>query len=311
MLAQDDPDSSLPHQVELFEVGLRDGLQNEAQFIPTDIKRSLLQDLSRTGVTKVQVTSFVNPRLVPQLADADVLCAGLEALPNVAYSALVLNARGLERAMAAGLRHVDLSISASETHSRRNLNRSIGEALSAFRETVARAQAQGLSVQGGIQCAFGCAYEGWVDPKRVLDLVEAYLETGVNELLLADSTGMANPRQVRQLIRAVQARIGPIPLALHLHDTWGMGMANLLSALQCGVTRYDTAFGGLGGCPFIPGAAGNIATEDVVHMLTEMGISTGVDLAAVLACSARLQQLLERPLPSKVHRLLWPPKLAH
>ncbi len=293
----------LPSHVQLVEVGMRDGLQNESQFIPTPTKQKLISDLTKTGVTKIQVTSFVNPKLVPQLADAEELCGLLESVPGVIYSALVLSQKGLERAHKAGLSHVDLSISASETHSRKNLNRSIAQALDEFRTMVACAKDYGLAVQGGIQCAFGCAYEGKKARAQVLQLVEAYLDVGVNEFLLADSTGMANPLQINQSIQSVQALIGDYPLVLHLHDTWGLGLANVYAALQHGVTRFETAFGGFGGCPFIPGATGNIATEDTLYLLSEMGIKTGIDLDQVIACSARAQELLGKTPPSQVYRL--------
>lgn len=293
----------LPEQVEIVEVGLRDGLQSEATIVPTATKLDLIARLVAAGLRRVQVASFVNPRLVPQMADADELCARLPAAEGVVYSGLVLNLRGLERARAAGLRHVDIGLSASETHSRKNANMGVGEALGQVAAMVAAARAAGITVRGGVQCAFGCAYEGAVPAERVLGIAGRLLELGVGELALADSTGMANPRQLAAMLEALRPLAGAVPIVLHLHDTRGMGLANLLVALQHGVRQFDTAFGGLGGCPFIKGATGNIATEDTVHMLGQMGVATGVDLAGVAACSRIVAGLLGRDLPGKLYRI--------
>jgi hydroxymethylglutaryl-CoA lyase len=291
-------------RVQIIEVGLRDGLQRESQTIPTASKVALIEALAESGVRRIQVTSFVHPKLVPQMADAEAVCAGLKPRDGVTYSGLVLNMKGLDRAYQAGLSQVDVSISASDTHSRKNMRRSLPEAREQFAAMVSQAHEYSLTVRGGIQCAFGCVYEGQIDPGLVIDLVEHHLALGVDQLALADSTGMANPWQIRQLLQAIQSRVGTTPIILHLHDTYGMGLANVLAAVECGVTRFDTALGGLGGCPFIEGATGNIATEDTIHMLNEMGIETGIDIRGVSRCSRFLERALGRTLPGKLYRLV-------
>lgn len=289
-------------RVEIIEVGPRDGLQSESKFIPTDTKVALIEALVQAGVTRIQVTSFVHPKLVPQMSDAEEVCRRIDRKPGVAYSGLVLNMKGLERAHAAGLSYVDMSVSASETHSRKNANRSLPQALEGFAAMVARAREYDMTVRGGIQCAFGCVYEGPVDPARVTDIAEHHLALGIDELALADSTGMASPLQVYKLMQRLRPLVGAIPLILHLHDTRGLGLVNVLAALECGVTHFDTAFGGLGGCPFIKGATGNIGTEDTLYMLEEMGIPTGIERRKVAECSRTLEGFLGRQFPGKMHR---------
>jgi hydroxymethylglutaryl-CoA lyase len=292
-----------PARVTLVEVGPRDGWQAEPIPISTSDKIELIDALSASGLPAIQVTSFMHPARVPQMADAEAVCAGIARRPGVEYSGLALNVRGVERAAAARLDKVDISASASDTHSRRNMGMGADEAARALRVMASRARELGLRVRAGVQCAFGCAYEGAIDPERVLNRIRDLVAGGADEALLADSTGMANPAQISRMLEAALPLLGHIPLVLHLHDTRGMGLANVLAALAHGVSRFDTAFGGLGGCPFIPGATGNIATEDTVHMLSEMGIETGVRLADVSAVSARMETLLGRILPGKVYRL--------
>jgi hydroxymethylglutaryl-CoA lyase len=240
---------------------------------------------------------------VPQMSDSDAVCARIARKDGVTYSGLALNAKGVERAAAAGLQAVDISVSASETHSKKNANKTLAEAQADFARMVAIARASHMRGRGGIQCAFGCVYEGWVDPHRVLEIARAHLDLGVDELALADSTGMANPRQLQDLVGDVARIAGETPIVLHLHDTRGLGLPNVLAALEVGVSRFDTAFGGLGGCPFIKGATGNIATEDTANMLEQMGIRTGVDLAKIAACSQQIQAFLGRRLDGKLYRL--------
>jgi hydroxymethylglutaryl-CoA lyase len=301
---QDSPayQPAFPSSVEIVEVGLRDGLQNEATWVPTETKLDFIRQLGAAGLRRIQVTSFVHPRFVPQMRDAEELCASLPRRSEVQYSGLVLNRKGLERLIAAGLDTADMSVSASETHSRKNVNRSIGEALNEFAEQVELAQLADIKVRAGIQCAFGCVYEGTVPASRVLDIVRYYLDLGVDELALADSTGMGNPVQVGALVHSVRSLAGDLPIVLHLHDTRGLGLANLYAALQAGATCFDTAFGGLGGCPFIKGAAGNIATEDTLYLLEQLGIQTGVDRLQVAKVSRSLDSLLGRLLPGKLYR---------
>lgn len=293
-----------PPHVDIVEVGPRDGWQNEGTPIPTTTKIAMINALIAAGVRRIQVTAFVHPKLVPQMADAEAVCAGLVRQPGVIYSALVLNSKGVERARTAGITHIDAGVSASETHSRKNANRSVDEALADFKNMMLLAREYGMSVRGAIQCAFGCAYEGVVDEARVLEIVRYYLALGVDELALADSAGMANPAQMRHMLARVLPLVGTRSVVLHLHDTRGMGLANVLAALENGVTQFDTAFGGLGGCPFITGATGNIATEDTLHMLHAMGIETGIDMAAVARVSRQMEALLGRPLPSKLYKLV-------
>ncbi len=296
--------SPYPHQVEIIEVGPRDGLQREATLISTDDKAALIAGLVAAGLRRIQVTSFVHPRLVPQMADAEELCRRLPQLPGVAYSGLALNLKGVERAEQAGLRHIDISVSASEAHSQRNANRFVADALTGFQEMVQQARAYGMSVRGGIQCAFGYQRPDDVSPETVLDIVRHHLDLGVDELALADSSGLANPRQVQALLAEIMPLAGDVPVILHLHDTRGMGLANVLAALQGGVRHFDTAFGGLGGCPFIDDATGNIATEDTAYMLHEMGIETGLDLAKLTAVSREYEERLGKKLPGKLYTLL-------
>lgn len=294
---------NLPESVTLIEVGMRDGLQSEAVSIPTAQKIAWVAGLVEAGLRKIQVTAFVHPARVPAMADAEALCAALPKLDGVTYSALALNPKGVERAAAAGIAALDLGISASDTHSQKNAGKPTAEALTDFARMVELARGAGISVRGGVQCAFGCVYEGAIPQDRVIGIVRRYLELGIDELALADSTGMANPRQMADMLEAVLPLIGEIPLVLHLHDTRGMGLANALTALQMGVTRFDTAFGGLGGCPFIEGAAGNIATEDTAHLFESMGVRTGVDMGQVGRIARNAETVLGHPLAGKIYRL--------
>jgi len=286
------------------EQGLRDGLQSEPKVVPTARKLELVDSLVDAGISRIQVCSFVHPKRVPQMADAEAVCAGLRRRPGVVYSGLVLNLKGVERAVAAGLDHVAASISASDTHSRKNTGMSLEEAQSRYADMVRTAKADGLAVRGGLQCVFGCRFEGWIDPERVLDLVKRHLDLEIDELALADSTGMANPRSVQDLAGRVVEMAGDRPVLLHLHDTEGKGLANALAAIQVGVRHFDTAFGGMGGCPFIKGATGNIATEDLAVMLHQMGISTGIDVDAVARISRSMETYFDTRFPGSMHRVL-------
>jgi len=301
-------ESNLPQTVEIVEVGPRDGLQREETILSAAEKVALVADLAAAGLKRIQVTSFVHPRYVPQMADAEEVCARLAQHPDVSYSGLALNLKGVERAHDAGLSAVDISVSASDAHSRRNANRSLQEALREFDQMYRRARDAGMHVRGGIQCAFGYQKPGDVEPQQVLAIAEHYMELGIDEIALADSSGLANPRQMTALLQSLTALTGSVPLILHLHDTRGMGLANVLAALHCGVRIFDTAVGGLGGCPFIEGATGNIATEDTVHMLHQMGIDTGVDLERLAAVARGLEKRLGKDqLPGKLYALLAPP----
>lgn len=284
--------------------GLRDGLQSLPVTVPTAVKLRWAGMLADAGLRRLQVASFVHPAKVPQMADAEAMVAGLSAREDLVASALVLNTRGVERAAASGIRHVAASLSASDTHGRRNTGMGLEESVEAFRGMLVTARAAGIRVRGGVQCAFGCRYEGAVPLERVTGLVQHLLDCGVEEVALADSTGMGHPRQVREVCNVVMEYCGEVPLSLHLHNTENKGYANLMAALEAGVRRFDTAFGGLGGCPFIQGATGNIATEDTVHMLGQCGWRTGIDISAVAAVSREAEAMLGTPLPGLLYGLL-------
>jgi len=294
-------------EVILEEQGLRDGLQTLKTIVPTEKKLAWIVQLVEAGLRRIQVASFVHPRLVPQMADAEAIFQQLPQRDDVVYSALVLNQKGVERAIAAGARHLAISLSASDTHSQKNTRMTLEEAKADFRVNVQLARAHGIRVRAGIQCAFGCRYEGAISPQRVLDLVKHHLDAGADEIALADSTGMAHPVQMRHLVRQALDLCGAVPLALHLHNTENKGLANLLAAYEVGVRQFDTAFGGLGGCPFIPGATGNIATEDTVHFFRQMGVETGIDLERVAAISREVEALTGAQLSGALYKL--PPLL--
>ena len=296
--------NQLPEKVVIEEQGPRDGLQSEKTLVPTEKKLELIHESVAAGLTRVQVTSFVHPKLVPQLADAEDVCHGLKKVDGVVYSALVLNIKGIERAAAAGLLHVAASISASDTHSRKNANVSLNEARKRFADMVSVGKQRGLKIRGGLQCVFGCRFEGSINPDVVMDIVKEQLDLGIDEIALADSTGMADPLSIRKICEQVVPLAGNKPVFLHLHDTEGKGMANVYSALQSGITHFDTAFGGMGGCPFIKGASGNISTEDLAFMLHQMGIPTGVDVDRMAALSRSLENFFDKRFSGKIHRVL-------
>lgn len=293
----------LPSQVDIVEVGLRDGLQSAAKVLRTTAKLELLDGLLDAGVRRLQVVSFVHPARVPQMADAEELVSRLPSRDGVVYSGLALNRRGVERAAAVGLEHVDVSMSVSDAHSLRNAGLDVEEAERRLLENVAAARAAGLTVRGGLQCVFGSVSGEVIPTERIARLAGRLAGAGVAEVALADSAGLADPLSLARVVMAAREAVGEVPLVLHLHDTRGLGLANLVAAMQLGVSRFDTAFGGLGGCPFIPGAAGNVATEDVVSLLDAMGVSSGVDVARICQVSARAKELLGESLPSRVFGL--------
>ena len=295
---------NLPDRVDLIEVGPRDGFQFESQIIPIDLKLEIISGLIEAGLKQIQVTSFVHPARVPQMADAEELVRRLAESADVIYSGLVLNTRGVQRAQRAGLTHVEVSISASDSHSRNNTGMPFDRAVAQVKEMIGLAQQEDLNIRAGIQCAFGGVYKDEIPQERILNIVRDYVSYGVDAIAISDTTGMADPVSVKKLIEMLLPEIRSIPIILHFHDTRGLGLANVLAALQCGITRFDTALGGMGGCPFVPGAAGNIATEDTVHLLESMGICTGVDIAGVSKCSHRLEDYLAKQFPGRMHRLL-------
>lgn len=294
----------LPDRIVIEEQGPRDGLQSEKKQVPTDKKLELIHEAVAAGVTRVQVTSFVHPKLIPQMADAEAVCQGLQKKAGVIYSGLVLNTKGIERAAAAGLEHVAASISASDTHSRKNANATLVQARERFAEMVKAGKDLGLKIRGGLQCVFGCRFEGQIDPQVVIDIVKEQLDLGIDEIALADSTGMADPLSIAAICRAVVPLAEGKPVFLHLHDTEGKGLANVFSALQAGVYHFDTAFGGMGGCPFIKGASGNISTEDLAFMAHQMGIPTGLDIDRIALLSRSLEGFFEKRFSGKMHRAL-------
>ena len=297
-------DKKWPQTVTLTDVGLRDGIQIEARLIPTDMKLELIDALVGAGLKHLQITAFVHPEKVPQMADAAELVRRLPPYAGVEFSGLVLNPAGVIRAREAGLHSVEVSVSASDAHSRKNAGISLARAKEMAVEMVVCAKEAGLQVRAGIQCAFGCVYEGVVPVSRIVEMAGAYVRAGADTLALSDTTGMGTPVAVAALLGAVDVTVGDTPLALHLHDTRGLGMVNLMQALEAGITRFDTSFGGMGGCPFVKGAAGNIATEDTVYLLSSLGIDTGIDIHGVSTCSATMEKFLDKPLPGKLYRLL-------
>lgn len=293
---------SLPPRVTVVEVGPRDGLQNEKAVIPTSDKIAFVDRLTAAGHQVIEVTAFVSPKRVPQMADAAEVLAGIARRPGVRYAALVPNLAGLDRALAAGVREVAIFAAASDTFSRRNINQSIEQSLVTYRDVCARAQAAGLRVRGYVSTSFGCPFEGTVPPARVAAVAARLLEFGVFELAISDTIGVAHPGQVPVVLDAVTARVPLERVALHFHDTRGTALANVLAALQYGVATFDSSAGGLGGCPYAPGATGNLATEDLLYMLHGLGIETGVSLPGVMNASLFIEARLGHDLPSRYVR---------
>jgi hydroxymethylglutaryl-CoA lyase len=288
--------------VQIREVGPRDGFQNEPEVIPTADKIRLIELLGNTGLRRIEVTSFVRPDVIPQLADAAEVLEGVRLPDNVAVGVLIPNERGLERALALRDRFQEINgfLSASETHNQKNVGRSVEESLAGLERTFARAQAEGLRCEGVISVSFGCPYEGHVPTERVLGIASRLAEAGAVEIGFGDTTGMANPVQVEEFFAAAFSALPGIELTAHFHNTRGQGLANVLAALEAGVESFESSFGELGGCPVPAGATGNIATEDLVSMLHEMGIRTGIDLGALVGAAQAVQAVLGRPLGSHV-----------
>jgi hydroxymethylglutaryl-CoA lyase len=293
--------SELPQRAEIREVGPRDGFQNEPELIPTEEKLRLIELLGRSGLRRIELTSFVRPELVPQLADAREVLVRASLPQEAEIAVLVPNERGLEEALALGERFHQVTgfLSASETHNRRNLNRPVAESLRSLQRVLARARASGHRAAAVISVSFGCPYEGRVEPERVLELARSLVEAGAQEIAFGDTTGMANPLQVRRFFELARAKLpGGTELTAHFHNTRGQGLANVFAALEAGCTSFESSFGELGGCPVPPGSTGNVASEDLVSMLHEMRIETGVDLERLLEATRALRELLGRPLGS-------------
>jgi hydroxymethylglutaryl-CoA lyase len=294
--------SMSPEHVKVREVGPRDGFQNEPEVIATADKVRLIDMLARTGLERLEVTSFVRADVIPQLADARDVLAQIDPPDGVSLSVLVPNERGLENALELRDRfhEVNLFLSASETHNRRNVNRSVEESLSGIERVIARAREAGLRCEGVISTSFGCPYEGHVPPERVFEIAGRLAAAGCEEVAFGDTTGMANPVQVRSFFADALGRFDGVELTAHFHNTRGQGLANALAALDEGVRSFESSFGELGGCPVPKGATGNVATEDLVSMLHEMGFDTGIDLGRLLDCSRAVQEVLGRPLSAHV-----------
>jgi hydroxymethylglutaryl-CoA lyase len=295
------------HAITVYEVGPRDGLQNEAATVSTVEKLALVRALGEAGLTRIEATSFVSPRWIPQLGDADALVPALPRLPGVSYVVLVPNAKGLERLVeavaraGAGAPEIAAAVfmSASESHNKKNLNRTIDESLAELGAVVPAARGHGLAVRGYVSTVFGCPYEGPVDPERATAVAEALVSFGCDQISLGDTIGVATPALTRRVLTRLVRSVPVEKLALHMHDTRGTALANVLAGLDLGVTTFDSSIGGLGGCPYAPGASGNLATEDLVYMLAGMGYETGVDFDKLIAAGALAQRLVGRRLPGK------------
>jgi hydroxymethylglutaryl-CoA lyase len=303
-MENDIPQNRINSAILLEDETLRDGLQMEARLFNLEEKIRIFNLLVEAGLKRIQVGSFVHPKLVPQMADTDELVRTLLATPGVLLTGLILNEKGLERALACELTHVSMSVSASDTHSRKNANRSAEEALNSMTALISKAREAGLSVRAGVQCAFGCVYEGGIPEEKVVATAEAMASEGAKEINLADTTGMGNPVQVRRLVGKIRKNLPEQAVSLHLHDTRGLGLTNMLAGYEEGVRIFDVCSGGLGGCPFVKGAAGNVPTEDAAHMFEAIGLDTGIDLQNMGKVVEELEAILGRQLPGRMTRVL-------
>ena len=292
----------VPDRVSVYEVGPRDGLQNEAVTIGTVRKLRLIDALCAAGLSRIEITSFVSPHWIPQLADADRLADLVGHREGKQLSALCPNVRGLARARVADLREIAVFLSASETHNRRNINKSIDQALAVFRDMIPQALGYGMRVRAYVSTVWGCPYEGEIDPARALTLARSLLELGCYEISLGDTIGVGTPLQTKRILKLLLSELPAEKLALHMHDTRGQALANVLVGLELGIRTFDAAIGGLGGCPYAPGASGNLATEDLVYMLHHMGVQTGIDPEKLFEAGQVAEAVVRRELPGRVHR---------
>lgn len=288
-----------PASVTIKEVGPRDGLQNEKVFVSTEDKIAWINQLSSTGLKYIEITSFVNPKWIPALSDAAEVAKGITRMPGVVYTALVPNRKGLERALGSNIDEIAVFMSASETHNQKNINKSIENTFPILREVVQQSLSAGKSTRGYISTVFGCPYEGNVHIEKVIRVSETLFEMGIGELSLGDTIGTANPKQVQEMLEVLLKRFPSDKFALHFHDTRGAALANIVVSLDMGITSFDASLGGLGGCPYAPGASGNVSTDDFLYMLNGMGIHTGVDQEKLLSASRFIQDKIGRPLPSR------------
>jgi len=297
-----DPGSALPSKVSVYEVSPRDGLQNESAQVATHAKVRLIEALVDAGIRRIEVGSFVAPKWVPQMGDADEVCRMIERREGVTYACLCPNARGLERAIAAKVDEIAVFVSASETHNLKNVNKTVAQTLKAFEPVIGPAVERGITVRGYVSTMWGCPYEGEVDPKKGLKLAKHLLDAGCYQVSLGDTIGVGTPVQTQRIVELFAQDIPLEKVALHLHDTRGTALANVFAGLQMGITTFDASVAGLGGCPYAPGAAGNLATEDLVYSLQGMGIETGIDLAKLWQAGQVAEAIVGRDLPGKVHR---------
>ena len=294
---------NLPEKVEIIEVGPRDGLQNESNFIPTENKIQLINELNKTGIKRMEATSFVHPKYVPQMKDAKEVLEGMERNPSVQYMALIPNEKGYDRAVESGIDALSLVVGASDSFNLKNVKMSREQSIKSFETVIEKAKANDVFIRYNIATSFWCPFEGKIDSNLVLNMVERAEVLGVDEIVLCDTIGRANPKQVFDLFQASISLKTKAMLSAHFHDTYGMAMSNVMAALESGVTRFDASIGGLGGCPFAPGAAGNAATEDIVFMMHEMGIDTGIDLQQLLTCVELVKPFTNRDLTGHFHKV--------
>ncbi len=304
MIADDNKMKGSAPELLLEDEALRDGLQMESEVFTLEEKLELFRLLESSGIRRIQVGSFVHPKIVPQMADTDELIKAIGETSGTLLTALILNEKGLERALASGVHHLSMSVSASDTHSKKNAGKPADEALDSMTRLITRAVGEGVSVRAGLQCSFGCVYEGAVQPDTVIKGIARMAQAGASEVNLADTAGMASPYSVRDLVKRVGDELPGILISLHLHDTAGMGLANMFAGYDAGVRIFDTAAGGLGGCPFVKGAAGNVPTEDAVNMFESMGVATGIELGALCKAVSYLESRLGRALPGRMSRIM-------
>lgn len=287
-----------PETVKVKEVGPRDGLQNEKNIVSTEDKINWINQLSRTGLSYIEVTSFVHPKWIPPLADAFEVAKGIERVKGVTYAALVPNQKGLEKALKANIDEISIFLSASETHNRKNINKSIKETLSVLKSVVHESVSSGKTVRGYVSTVFGCPYEGKISMDKTMSICEALFEMGVYEISLGDTIGIATPKQVQEVVSSMINRFSSERLAMHFHDTRGTALANVIASLDLGISNFDSSVGGLGGCPYAPGASGNVATDDLLYMLEGMEINTGVSKERIYQAALFIQEKIGSPLAS-------------